>query len=88
MRIYIRDSLKDDIDEFDIFHKSRSFIDWYCQTLGIKMPFSKMDHVFIPEIESDVSEHAGDITYHDKFVKKNLNQLEYEQFNSLIGHGL
>lgn len=88
MRIYIRESLKDEINEHEIFHKSRSYIDWYCEMLGVKMPFSKLDHIFIPELPVEVSEHPGGLTYNDKFVQKNWNPLEFDHFNMLMSQGM
>ena len=80
----MRDSLKDEIDDRDIFHKSRTFIDWYCETLNVQFPFSKLDHIFIPDLHCTTMENVGGITYDDKFVQKNLNPLDHDYFNMIM----
>jgi len=55
---------------------------------GTKLPFNKLDIIFVPDLQSFCYEHVGGITFDDKFVQPKMNPIEYELFNLRLAQSM
>ena len=76
------------MEEKDIFFKARRYIDWYCELFAMKIPFKKLDIIFVPELGSLSSEHIGAITLDDKLVQPKMNPIEYDLFHLRLAQSM
>ena len=80
--------MRNEIPFSDIFHKSKAYVEWLGLKLGMKLPFSKLDHIFLPDLHSISTTNAGGITFDDKYLQNNMNAYDYEYFNMLMAKGM
>jgi aminopeptidase N len=65
-----------------IFFFMRHVMKWIHDNLGIKLPFRKLDLLFIPEFKQTARENAGCIALDDKFLatKNFTDKKKYKHF--------
>mmetsp|Transcript_23447 Transcript_23447/g.36126 ORF Transcript_23447/g.36126 Transcript_23447/m.36126 type:complete len:131 (+) Transcript_23447:669-1061(+) len=75
-RVFIRKSLKENLDYELVFDTTKTTIDLYQKTVGQRYPFSKVDHVMCPDYKYGAMENVGCITYNDARIclSKNLSK--------------
>jgi aminopeptidase N len=88
MRLFVRESLSDKVNEIEIFTKARFYLNYLTQNFGTNYPYSKLDLVFIPDLKNNSMEHPGGITIDDNFIQRSLNPLEFNQFNLILAQGM
>ena len=55
-------------DAPEIFEITKNGLDFYEKSFGRKYPFSKYDHVFVPEFNMGAMENPGCITYNETYL--------------------
>jgi aminopeptidase N len=66
--IYCRRSLAEYLDAEEIFTTTKQGFDCFHSWFGIKYPFGKYDHLFVPEFKAAAMENAGAVTMAEDFV--------------------
>jgi aminopeptidase N len=68
--IYARASLAKHLDEqaADIFAKTGACLDRFHELFGVRYPYGKYDHAFMPEFNAGAMENPGCVTYRDEFI--------------------
>jgi len=67
-RIFIRQSLKENMRHELVFGVSKTTIDFYQKNFGQRYPFQKVDHVMCPDYKYGAMENVGCITYADSIM--------------------
>ena len=76
------------IIEHDIFNKTRGYTNWFCENFGTKLPYSKMDIIFLPDLNGLSMGHVGGITLDDRYVQRSMNPIDYDDFNLMLSQGM
>ncbi len=66
--IYCRQSLAEYLDPDEIFTATKQGLDFFRSLFGIKYPFGKYDHIFVPEFNAGGMENVGAVTLTENFV--------------------
>lgn len=67
-RIFVRQSLFENLRSELIFGVTKTTIDFYQKSFGIRYPFTKIDHVMCPDYKHGAMENVGCITYSDQLM--------------------
>jgi aminopeptidase N len=89
LRIYVRASLASYADEQadDIFAKTAACLDRFHELFGVRYPFGKYDHAFVPEFNAGAMENPGCVVYRDEFIFTSaVTDREREQRALVIAH--
>lgn len=70
MRIYLRESLKADLDPSEMFLVTKAGMKTYKEYFGIAYPFSKYDQIFTPEHNFGAMENVGLVTYNEMYIMR------------------
>lgn len=99
MRIYMRDSLKQDLNLEEMFKVTQAGITIYKEFFGTAYPFNKYDQIFTPEHNFGAMENVGLVTYNEgylfrgetpslakrlRFANTNLHELSHMWFGNMI----
>lgn len=79
MKIFLRESKKEDIDAKELFRVISSGIRFYEKYTGIKYPWGKYDQIFCPEFRIGAMENVGAITFADRLLQPRDSWTEYQQ---------
>jgi aminopeptidase N len=66
--IFCRQSLAQYLDPEEIFTTTKQGLDFLGSLFGIKYPFEKYDHLFVPEFKAGAMENPGAVTMLEEFV--------------------
>lgn len=67
-RIFVRQSLVENLRAELIFTVTKTTIDFYQKSFGMRYPFTKIDHVMCPDYKHGAMENVGCITYADSLI--------------------
>ena len=67
-RIFVRQSLVENLRYKEIFGITKTTLDWYQKHYGARYPFTKVDHVMSPDYKYGAMENVGCITYSDAIM--------------------
>lgn len=73
MRIYARKSLKNDVNDKEMFLVTQVGIRYYNELFGREYPFGKYDQVFVPEHNFGAMENVGCVTYNENYLYRGQN---------------
>lgn len=76
MRIFLRNSKKDNIDAKEYFRVISTGIRFFEKLIGVKFPFEKYDSIFCPEYRIGAMENVGAITFNDGYLQPKDAQTE------------
>ena len=76
MRIFLRNSKKDNIDCQELFRVIDEGIKFYESYTGVNFPWEKYDQIFCPEFRIGAMENVGAITFSDNFLQPKDSQTE------------
>ena len=73
-----------------VFGTTKTTVDFFQKSFGQRFPFSKIDHVFVPDYKYSAMENVGCITYNDEkfFGQKELPLPMLTFFSVVIQHEL
>ncbi len=66
--LYIRRSLRDYLDDDELFELTRQGFDWFNHNFGIAYPFDKYDQLFVPEFSAGAMENPGAVTFTERYL--------------------
>jgi aminopeptidase N len=66
--LYVRRSLRDHLEEEELFDLTRRGLDWFNANFGIAYPFGKYDQLFVPEFSAGAMENPGCVTFSEAYV--------------------
>ena len=69
MRIFLRASKRDNIDDTELFRVVNEGIKFYEEYTGVKYPWQKYDQIFCPEFRIGAMENVGAITFNDGYLQ-------------------
>lgn len=69
MKIFLRNSKKDNIDGPELFRVIKEGIRFYEKFIGVKYPWQKYDQIFCPEYRIGAMENVGAITFTDNLLQ-------------------
>ena len=89
-RIFVRRSLKDNMRKELVFGTTKHSIDFYSKSYGKRFPFSKCDHVFVPDYLFGAMENIGCIVYNDERFcsSKEMSVPQLTYFSITVQHEL
>ena len=89
-RIFVRRSLKDNMNTDLVFGTTKHSIDFYSKSYGQRFPFSKCDHVFVPDYLFSAMENIGCIVYNDATFcsSKEMSVPQLTFFSIVVQHEL
>jgi aminopeptidase N len=67
-RIFVRQSLVENLRADLIFTVTKTTINFYQKSFGLRYPFTKIDHVMCPDYKHGAMENVGCITYADSLM--------------------
>jgi len=67
-RIFVRQSLAENLRDTLIFGVTKTTIELYQKSFGQRYPFTKVDHVMCPDYKYGAMENVGCITYSDQLI--------------------
>jgi len=76
MRIFLRNSKKDNIDAKEYFRVISTGIKFFEKLIGVEFPFEKYDSIFCPEYRIGAMENVGAITFNDGYLQPKDAQTE------------
>jgi aminopeptidase N len=87
--IIARKSLAPHVDEQapEIFELTAASLDRFHELFGVRYPFGKYDHAFVPEFNAGAMENPGCVTYRDEFIFTSaVTDSEREERSNVIAH--
>jgi aminopeptidase N len=87
--ILARASIAPHVDEqaAEIFQLTASCLDRFHELFGVRYPFGKYDHAFVPEFNAGAMENPGCVTYRDDFIFTSaVTDAEREERSNVIAH--
>ena len=69
MKIYLRNSKKDNIDPNELFRVVKEGMRFYEEFTGVAYPWQKYDQIFCPEFRIGAMENVGAITFADDLLR-------------------
>ena len=68
LRLFVRQSLAEYVDEAFWFEKTRQGFDYFDEYFGLPYPFRKYDQVIVPDFISGAMENVAAVTFSESFV--------------------
>ena len=87
--VLARASLAQYVDEQapEIFALTAACFDRFHELFGVRYPFGKYDHAFVPEFNAGAMENPGCVTYRDEFIFTSaVTDNEREERSNVIAH--
>jgi aminopeptidase N len=87
--IFARTSIGPSLDEQapEIFELTAACLDRFHELFGVRYPFGKYDHAFVPEFNEGAMENPGCVTYRDEYIFTSaVTDAEREERANVIAH--
>ncbi len=85
--LYIRQSLREHLDDQDLFTVTHQGFGWFNANFGVAYPFGKYDQLFVPEFSAGAMENPGCVTFSESYVFRGpVTDNQYERRAETVLH--
>lgn len=87
LRLFVRNSLAQYVDNTEWFEPARRFLDFYQRFYDVAYPLDKYDQVIVPDFNPGAMENIGAVTYNEIYVSRGIKSYrERSRLAYVIAH--